>query len=184
MSTSKCWLLGWWYPRGRNVHQQRHRPSGVDSYERFKDDNLVRQKRFFCIRLISDAHIKIVIKQNIYIYLYIGLFLIVKASCIKTKICIPLWYSSCRWLWYSNNWSSSLPLDSLYRFNCSRFQNLLLYRFNLLLMKFLITKFFNPHATIFILSIMQINFFIKKHFLYNNILKQLMSLIWNFQLHA
>ena len=27
-------LLGWWYPRGRNVHHQWHLPSGVNSYQR------------------------------------------------------------------------------------------------------------------------------------------------------
>ena len=31
MSIPKCWLLGWWYPRGRNVHQQWHRPRCVNS---------------------------------------------------------------------------------------------------------------------------------------------------------
>ena len=45
MSTPKCWLLGWWYPRGRIVHQQWHRPSGVNSYQRYQDYNLVRQTR-------------------------------------------------------------------------------------------------------------------------------------------
>ena len=33
MSTPKCWLLGWWYPRGRNVNQQCHRSSDVNSYQ-------------------------------------------------------------------------------------------------------------------------------------------------------
>ena len=32
MSTPKCWLLGGWYSRWRNVHQQWHRPSGVKSW--------------------------------------------------------------------------------------------------------------------------------------------------------
>ena len=39
MSTPKCWLLGWWYRRGRNVHQQCHRPSGLNSYQKYQDYN-------------------------------------------------------------------------------------------------------------------------------------------------
>ena len=57
MSTPKCWLLGWRYPRGRNVHQQWYRPSGVNNYQRYQNYNLVslfQQIRHYCILFECD----------------------------------------------------------------------------------------------------------------------------------
>ena len=39
MSTPQNWLPSWWYPRGRTVHQQWHRHSGVNSYQKYQDYN-------------------------------------------------------------------------------------------------------------------------------------------------
>ena len=44
MSAPKCWLLGRWCSRERNV-QQWHQPSGVYSYQRYHDYNFIHQTR-------------------------------------------------------------------------------------------------------------------------------------------
>ena len=99
MSTPKSWLLGWWYPRGRNVHQQRHRPSGVSVLNFPLSSFLLHVYMFYC-----------------YVFPYSTLARGIERGLRSHKTCVTstafLCLSQVRSLW---------PLLVLYVFNFSSF---------------------------------------------------------------